>query len=243
MSDEEKVEETKSEAPKKKGFISEAKLEMLIAIFLGITAVLTAWATWIGSLHGGNQSTNYTKSNNASSEGNSLYNEAFQSVVQDMMTWNMITEYRFDAYLAEMKGDTTQVDLIMEKIDTIRKDSCTEEFDAAVQWALDQEEEVSPFQKEGFLESYYADAEAKLQEAQDLLEEGMRDNKNGDTYNLVTVIYSLVLFLLGIVGIFKNIPNRFAVFVVGVVLLIAATIFMFTIPMPTGFSIGSFFGK
>ena len=71
----------------------------------------------------------------------------------------------------------------------------------------------------------------------------MRDNKNGDTYNLVTVIYSLVLFLLGIVGIFKNIPNRFAVFVVGVVLLIAATIFMFTIPMPTGFSIGSFFGK
>ncbi len=31
---------------------------------LGITALLTAWATWIGSLHGGNQATNYTKSNN-----------------------------------------------------------------------------------------------------------------------------------------------------------------------------------
>ena len=53
------LKETKAaeeaEAPKKKSFISEAKLEMLIAIFLGITALLTAWATWIGSLHGGNQ--------------------------------------------------------------------------------------------------------------------------------------------------------------------------------------------
>ena len=246
MSDEEvKVEETKEEVSKnekpKKSFISEAKLEMLIAIFLGITALLTAWATWIGSLHGGNQATNYTKSNNLASEGNSLYNEAFQSVVQDMMTWNMITEYSFDAYLAESKGDTAQVDMIEAKIEAIRKDNCSEEFDAAIEWALSQEEDVSPFQKDGFLESYYAEAEEKLAESQKLLEEGMQDNKNGDTYNLVTVIFSLVLFLLGIVGIFKNIPNRFVVFVIAVVLLIGATVYMLTIPMPTGFSLGSYF--
>lgn len=37
---------------------------------------MTAWATWIGSLHGGNQATNYTKSNNVAAEGNSMYNEA-----------------------------------------------------------------------------------------------------------------------------------------------------------------------
>ena len=69
----------------------------------------------------------------------------------------------------------------------------------------------------------------------------MQDNKNGETYNLVTVIYSLVLFLLGIIGIFKNIPNRFVVFVIAVVLLIGATVYMLTIPMPTGFSLGSYF--
>ena len=230
-------------APKKKSFISEAKLEMLIAIFLGITAVLTAWATWIGSLHGGNQATNYTKSNNVASDANSEYNEAFQSMVQDMMTWNAIMEYKFDAMLAETRGDMTQSEMIMEKVEQIVKDNCTEEFADAILWAFDQEEGTSPFEKEGFIDSYYAEAEEKYQESQDLLEEGMRDNKNGDTYNLVTVIYSLVLFLLGIIGIFKNIPNRFLVFVVAVILLIAATVFMFTIPMPTDFSLGSFFSR
>ena len=235
-------EEVKAEeAPKKKSFISEAKLEMLIAIFLGITAVLTAWATWIGSLHGGNQATNYTKSNNAASDANSMYNEAFQQFVSDSMVWNMVTDYRFDMTLADMKGDKEQVELIDEKIDKILEDSCSEEFAEAVNWAFEQEEEVTPFMKEGFLDSYYADAEAKYEEAQALLKEGMQDNKNGDTYNLVTVIYSLVLFLLGIIGIFKNIPNRFAVFVVAVILLILAVIFMVRIPMPTGFSLGSFF--
>ena len=49
----------------------EQIIEILTAVFLGITALATAWASWIGSLHGGNQSTNYTTSNNLSAEGNS----------------------------------------------------------------------------------------------------------------------------------------------------------------------------
>ncbi len=244
MSSEETKEEMKNtaeETPKKKSFISEGKLEMLIAIFLGITALLTAWATWIGSLHGGNQATNYTKSNNTASDANSMYNEASQSLVQDMMTWNIITDYKFDMLLAEAKGDSVEVKMIEEKVDQIVEDSCTEEFQEAITWALEQEEDVTPFMKKGFIESYYADANEKYAESQELLEQGMQDNKNGDTYNLVTVIFSLVLFLLGIVGIFKNIPNRFVVFVIAVILLILGTIFMLRIPMPTGFSLGSFF--
>ena len=236
---ESKDAEAAAEATKKKPFISEAKLEMLIAIFLGITALLTAWASWIGSLHGGNQATNYTKSGNASSDANSMYNEAFQRFMQDMMVWNAITEYTFDMELAEARGDQNEVKMIEEKIAVIRQDNCTEEFDAAIDWAF--ENNATPFDKEGYEESYYADAEAKFKEADALLKEGMQDNHSGDTYNLVNVIYSLVLFLLGIVGIFKNIPNRFVVFVVAVILMIAATVFMFTIPMPTGFSLGSFF--
>ena len=38
----------------------EKILEIIVAVFLGITALATAWASWIGSLHGGNQATNYT---------------------------------------------------------------------------------------------------------------------------------------------------------------------------------------
>ena len=70
-----------------------------------VLRLLTAWATWIGSLHGGNQSTNYTKSNNLASEGNSEYNAEMQLYLSDMMAWNTAIDYQIDAEVAEMKGD------------------------------------------------------------------------------------------------------------------------------------------
>ena len=56
--------------------------ELIIVIMLGVTALLTAWASWIGSLHGGNQATNYATSNNLASEGNSEYNAGVQQMNQ-----------------------------------------------------------------------------------------------------------------------------------------------------------------
>ena len=55
---------TQTPAQEKPRRSREDILEIIIAIFLGVTALATAWASWIGSLHGGNMSTNYTKSNN-----------------------------------------------------------------------------------------------------------------------------------------------------------------------------------
>ena len=245
MADEQKTvaaeEVAVSEAAPKKSGISEQKLEVIIAILLGLTAILMAWAGWISSLHGGNQATNYTQSNNLSAMGNSMYNEAAQYYMQDMLLWNTIYDYAFDAEIAEMKGETEEAEMIYAKIDTLMNDNCTEEFYEAIEWALDQEEDVTPFDMEGYVDSYFADANAVLDEADALLEQGKTDNANGDAYGLVSVIYSLVLFLLGIVGIFKKIPNRVVIVVFACILLVLATIFMVTIPMPTGFNIASYF--
>ena len=226
---------------KEKTPISEEKLEVLIAILLGVTAILTAWAGWVGSLHGGNQATNYTQSNNLSSMGNSMYNEAAQDLMQDMLLWNTIYDYAFDAEIAELNNKPAEAELIQTKIETLIQDNCSERFAEAIDWALAQEEDVSPFDMEGYVDGYFADANAVLEEADALLEEGKTDNANGDAYGLVTVIYSLVLFLLGIVGIFKKIPNRVVILVFAGICLVLATVYMITIPMPTGFNLMSFF--
>ena len=55
----------------KKSKWNENTIEIMVAVLLGVTALLMAWASWIGSLHGGVQATNFTKSNNMASEGNS----------------------------------------------------------------------------------------------------------------------------------------------------------------------------
>ena len=245
MADEKTIEKETKEAEKKpaKSKINEETLEVLIAILLGITAILTAWAGWIGSLHGGNQATNYTQSNNLSSLGNSMYNEAAQDLMQDMLLWNTIFDYSFDAEIAEMNGKTAEAELIQQKIEMLIQDNCSEEFAEAIDWALSQEELVSPFDKEGYVDSYFTAANAVLEESDQLLEQGKTDNANGDAYGLATVIYSLVLFLLGIVGIFKKIPNRVVILLFAGVCLILATIYMISIPMPTGFSLMSFFQR
>ena len=234
-------EKTQATEAKGKTPLSEEKLEVIIAILLGVTAILSAWAGWVGSLHGGNQSTNYTQSNNLSSMGNSMYNEAAQDLMQDMLLWNTIYDYAFDAEIAELNNKPAEAELIQTKIETLIQDNCSERFAEAIDWALAQEEDVSPFDMEGYVDGYFTDANAVLEEADALLEQGKTDNANGDAYGLVTVIYSLVLFLLGIVGIFKKIPNRIVILVFAGICLVLATVYMITIPMPTGFNLASFF--
>jgi len=234
------AENAEEKSEEKKGFFSDKKIEILVAIFLGITAILTAWASWIGSLHGGNQATNYTKSNNLSSEGNSEYNAGMQLYLSDQMAWNTMMEYTFDMDLAEVRGDDIDVAFIQEKLDTFVEQNCSEIMANAFEKMTDDMN--SPFEVEGMIDEYFATANALLEESQALLEEGQRDNSSGDSFNLVNVIYSIVLFMLGIIGIFKKIPNRFAVLCIAVVCLILATIYMITLPMPTGFSFANFFG-
>lgn len=239
MSDEINVTKDVEENNKKEGFFSEKKIELLVAIFLGITAILTAWASWIGSLHGGNQATNYTKSNNVSAEGNSEYNSAYQLYLSDQLAWNTMSEYSFDLEIAQAKGDDISAQLIEEKLDSYIQDNCSDiMYDA---WGKMTDDMNSPFEVEGMIDKYFETANELLAESQALLEEGQKDNANGDAYNLVNVIYSLVLFMLGIIGVFKKIPNRTAVLIIAVVCLILATVYMCTIPMPTGFSLANFF--
>lgn len=215
---------------------------MIVAIFLGITALLTAWATWIGSLHGGNQSTNYTKSNNLASEGNSEYNSGLQTYLSDLMAWNEMMNYYFDIEIANLNDRTDEAELIQMKLDSYIEQNCSEIMAEGLDWINEGDGTAnSPFEMPGLVDKYFVTANELLAESQELLEQGQKDNANGDKFGLVTVIYSLVLFMLGIIGVFKKLPNRKVVLAISIVGLIIATIYMLTIPMPTDFSFTSYF--
>ena len=255
MSDNTKTEETQESAPKKSKRSKEDILEIIIAVFLGITALATAWASWIGSLHGGNMATNYAKSNNLSADGNARWNEASQSLAQDMQLWNVISDYQVEILYGNEMGDVDKMNENAYKIKFLCADNVTEAFaqkinydynftaDQIIDWVInDPNSTTSPFTSTEFIESYYTDARSILAESEEVLKEGQEDNKKGDTFNLVTVIYSVVLFMLGIVGTFRNLPNRFIITGVAIAGFLFATIYMFTIPFPTGFNFASFFG-
>lgn len=252
------TEETTEVVETKKGGLTEAKLEIIIAILLAITALLTSWAAWIGSLHGGNQATNYAKSNNLSAEGNSSWNEAAQLQMQDMLLWSEISDLQLDIMYAQTNDDVEAEELAayklyykcFENLSESMAEAIGFDFEAAdnadpveyiESWIETERAVTTPFSDQEFIDAYYYEASETIGESYALLEEGQSDNKHGDCFNLVTVIYSVVLFLLGIAGTFKKIPNRTIIVIVAFVAFLIATIYMFTIPMPTGFNLLNFF--
>ncbi len=160
-------------------------LEIIVVVLLGITALLTAWASWVGSLHGGNQAGNYAKSNNLSADGHARWNQAIQELSSDMQLWNTISQLRIDYAYAESQKDTQEMERYEWKLNQIYADNVSDELMAAIDWADEQKEYASPFEKEGFVDSYYADAQAVLDEAQEILEQGEADNTHGDAFGLV----------------------------------------------------------
>ena len=252
----ESKETKKSKAEGKKSFLNENSIEIITVILLGITALLTAWASYVGSIHGGNQATNYATSNNLSSDGNSLYNSAVQTLSQDMSIWNSIATYEVEILYAQSVKDNAAIEANVWKLQWFCEDNLTDEMAAAIgydtekftdgnndtqeilDWLKDDKAITSPFTQE-FIDKYFEEANAKLAESDKVIEQGKEDNANGDKFSLVTVLYSVALFMLGIVGVFKNTGNKKLVLIVSFVCLVVALIFMCTIPLPTS---GGIFG-
>ena len=224
-----------------KKFFKENTISALTAIFLGIATLLVAWAGWIGSLHGGNQANNYTRSNNLAAEGNAEYNVATQVYISDLFTWNTIVNLQVDEEAAKEKGDLGEAKAIATKIEKIKQNNCSPKLLEAINNQGSTSKLASPFEDEAFASSYFEEAQKLLAESQKAMAEGDIDNLRGDSYQLASVLYSLVLFLLGIIGVLNDYHSRKALLIFSTCLLVVAFIYMLTIPMPTGFDLSKFF--
>ena len=229
-----------SETEGRKTFLTPKRIETIVAILLGITTLLSAWAAWIGHLHGGLQSINFTESNNIASQGTAEYNLGMQAYLADYMSWNTIKDYNYELEAAKVDGNETKIKITEDKLETFKKNSVSEILAEGIRW-MEENNEDNPFKMPGIENRYFESAQKTVDKSQEHLEEGKRDNTKGDSYMLVTVLYSLTLFLLGIVGTFKNMSNRIAVLSIAVVILVCTFIYMCTIPLPTGFSKMNFF--
>ena len=221
-----------------KKYFKGRKIEVLVAIFLGIATLLVAWAGWIGALHDGNQAGNYTKSNNLAAEGNAEYNVAAQVYIADLFSWNTINGLRIDADAARARGDYEEAAVIENKIEKIKKDSCSPMLIEAM-----NKSDTSPFEDEEYAKQYFTEAQKSLNASREAMDEGEIDNQRSDSYQLASVLYSLVLFLLGIIGVLRDYKTRKMLLIFSVCILVVAVIYMLTIPMPTDFDFTSFFNN
>lgn len=199
----------------------EERLELVVAILLGLAALATAWAAYQSSQWDGEEVRAYTDANLKLADSNFFYNQGTQLAGQD--------EAIFLEYVTAIQQEDTDLALY------IRETLMRDELLAAIEWWETQPDDgpVTPFVEENpdWTNASYAEADALAAEVEAVYARGQDANVAGDAYNLVAVLLAASLFVLGITGSFKVVTMRLLAIGVGAVLFIGASLWMLTLPV------------
>ncbi len=214
----------------------------LVAIMLAICALTTAWATWIGDLHGSDQDSNYAKAERLNAEANSSYNLNAQTYIAVFNLWSHVYDLNSEIKILESEGDAQGANAKREQMNHYIETNCPDykNFKSALYAALEKGGTATPFDDYP-QSSFFADSEQLSQEAAQAREDGNRCNLANDSYGLVSVLYSLCLFLFGMVGFYTQRSPKRIVFAVGVVVFVVATAYMLSLPLPDNFDFANYF--
>ncbi len=204
----------------------------IITVFLlGITTLLTSYASWQSSLYSGQQSSKYTQATTILSESNSLYNQAAQLLENDMNVYNEILNMNYDIEYARKSNNEAETKRLEDKLAMYEKNNVSTDLKTAIDWAKTQPEGTTPFASQDLMDSYYNDAKIKKDEGTALLNSGQEDNSHSDVLGLSTVIYSTVLFLLGLMSSIKSSKLKVTMLIFSGILVVYAAALMFSVPM------------
>jgi hypothetical protein len=222
------AEETKSpEAVEPKAAEEKAtKLEILVTVLLGVATILGAIAAYFAALWGGEMQSSYSKSITETNHANTVYLEA----LSDLSSFNM-DDLRDDIIYSEWKenlekGDKEDADYFFSKLsEGFQKD------------LADNPTDVSEYEKQQMaaadsIQAQFILSDKMHDEAEDLMKKGGDANKFGDDFTLCTVLFTIVLFFLGLASL-KHKPSIQKIYVImACVVLVLSIVRMVTIPFP-----------
>jgi hypothetical protein len=224
--------------------LAEALLNLntITAIMLALCALTTAWASWVSDLHGSDQDANYAKAQRLNTEANASYNLNSQTYIAAFNVWTYVYEENAEIKTLENGGDAQAAASKRKYLNDFIETNCPnyQNFKGAIYTALEKGGTATPFD-EYPEESFFSDSENLANEATQVRESGDWNNLASDSFGLVSLLYSLCLFLFGLVGFYKHLVQRKVVFGVGLAVFVVATVYMFSLPMPVNFDLANYF--
>lgn len=219
------AEDTKQSAEKHEPE-KATKLEIIITVLLGLTTILGAFAAYCSALWGGEMQSSYTQSVTVTNHGNTIYLEALSDLnsfeVNDMKDDIIYSQWKENTE----KGDTEDAAYFFTKLSPgLQKDLSEDPKD------------VSEYDKEqsAYLDSIMArmdEADHHNDSAKVLLTKGNGANKFGDDFTLCTVLFTVVLFFLGLASLKTHSTMQKTYVMLGVAIFVLSLIRMLTIPFP-----------
>lgn len=218
------------------------RFELFAAILLGLAAIGAAVAGYQSNLWGGKSTEAYgeaaTRSTKASTEYNlsvigvahdlnvdieakKLIAEAIYS--QDPATQRRSLDMASYLYTTQLSDEAYSSLKLPAEYRTGEREKRFEIPDETLSGLFDVELE------EGYYGTMLAKGNQEFADADKRFDEGRKANDIGDTFDLIGVIYTVALFFGGIALVFNS-SVRWKFFYAGVVIFIAATVYLFLVP-------------
>jgi hypothetical protein len=175
------------------------RLELLIAVLLGLAITLGAVSTYLGHRAGGRSNTDYNEAVRSSTDSNLFYNQGNQRLIQYQ---SLFLEYAKDA----VSHNTALTDYVRSDLmdPTLRK---------MLDWwttGSNTNKYASPFVSADpyFAIPEYASGHKADVQTSALFEQGKKQEETSNAYTLVEVLTATALFLYGVASITRGRPMK-----------------------------------
>lgn len=214
------------------------KFELWAAVFLGITAILTALSSFQAGLWDGKQAENYGKAN---TEATAAAAERARAIVEmskdtqiDMMAYRLIEENnpasdQMATYLYTRQLSDAGYKALGLPPEAKKDDEADDEKVEALQGEiLDKAAEKDLVGNETYLNEMLAKSVEINARSEKTFADGNQANEISDKFDLANVIFAVSLFFMGIALVFRT-DMRWKVLIFGGLLSLGAFIFMLTL--------------
>lgn len=207
------------------------RLELVIAILLGIVSIGIAYASFQAALHDSEMAAAYQRGTALSAEAESLYLEGNQTYVQDADLWNQLLRLSIEAE----SSDPATAENAQTTSEVLAFQAVSEDLAAAIEWADEQnagdpDTYYSPLESEDYLAALFGGYQETKAQADTAVEEGNEANRLGDRLMLYTVLMSIALFLLGISAVVRQYRVQLILVFSGSAIFVLAAILTAFIP-------------
>jgi hypothetical protein len=203
------------------------RTEILLAILLGVAAILTAWSTFQSAQLGSAMTAAYSEGIRLSDAASQAFNDASATDVADQALFLEFAK-------ASQAGEDDTALYIQESL-------MSEDLAAAVDWWFDQPESAgysTPFTEDNpnWSTAMYDDAEAQAQ-----FDKAEQKDALGGDFDILAIIIALALFLFGIASLVRQQRIKVGLGAVGGVILVFSVIRLLQLGNPAGVTFGLLF--
>lgn len=224
------VNAAKAEEERKQRLLD--RTEIVIAILLGLAAILTAWSTFQSSQLGSSVSAAYSEGIRTSDAASQAFNDASAADVADQALFLEFAK-------SVNSGDEATANYIHDSL-------MTPELQSAVDWWSQQPDSANyptPFTPDNpnWSTKMFDDATALDADAQAKFDEAKRLDGLGSDFAILSIIIALALFLFGVASLVRQERIKIGLGAVGAVILVFSIVRLLQLGNPAGVSLSLIF--